>query len=225
MNPVLAQLAENMQKLASQHIPKAYRLGKEKGQRKYGISPLWGDRDNVNVSLLLNRHSQELAKTMTTMEAVVASGVSLDAVIEHLIGRSGAWSWVLSPALAMGLASYVDETRKEIAQAEAIPSNDIGIIWLTAEDQRVCSKCLYLAGRWFDAKTAYEIAARIHPGCRCPANFDVGTPGEAMVGPLESYHPGTAQDVYRDLHIAELAGDRVKRARRLNPGLHPGRMN
>ena len=216
MDPVLAKLAEDMQKLASQWIPRSYQLGKEKGQRRYNVIRPWGDRDNVNVALLLEAHSHQLAKTMAGMEIATAAGSSLSTLLEGLAGRSATWSWVLSPALAMGLASYVDETRAEIGQAEAIPANDIGVIWLTAEDQRVCSKCLYLAGRWFDARTAYDIAARIHPGCRCPAHFDVGTPDEAMVGPLETYRPGTAQEVYQNLHISELAGARVKRARRMN---------
>jgi hypothetical protein len=90
---------------------------------------------------------------------------------------------------------------------------DIGIIWYTAEDSKVCPRCQYLAGRWFDAKEAYDIASKFHPHCRCPAHFDVGTPDEALVGPIPDYKPGTAQDVYRDLGIEGLISKRISRAR------------
>ncbi|WP_303677625.1 hypothetical protein [Dehalococcoides mccartyi] len=191
-----------MQTLATRYIPQAYQLGKIKVQQKYGVVVPWGDKDNVNIELLLTRHAEELSRTMANMEQLAAEGRPLSELIDNLIKRASSWSWVLSPALSMGTAAYIDSARSEISEIDDVEPNDIGIIWLTAEDSRVCPKCLLLAGRWFDAREAYHIAATIHPGCRCSAHFDVGTPDTAMVGPLEGYRPGMAQDVYRDLNIA-----------------------
>ena len=119
------------------------------------------------------------------------------------------------PAMAMGMAAGVDDSRTEIAKAESIPASDIGIIWSTRDDDKVCSKCQFLNGRWFDAKEAYALVATVHPGCRCPPTWDVGTPDEAIVGPIEGYKPGTAQDIYRDLNIEGVTKGRVAKARRL----------
>lgn len=205
MNETLSNLAQEIQKQAESFIPKAYRLGQKKAQTRYGIVKPWGDRDNVNIALLLNRHAEELSKSMAKIDQIVSQGGSLEQGINSLLARVSSWAWVLAPALAMGLAEYTSSNRQEIAATEGISVDDIGIIWLTARDARVCPKCQYLNGRWFDAKQAYEVAATIHPGCRCPQHFDVGVPSEAMVGPIPGYRPGTAQDVYRDLNIEGLA--------------------
>jgi hypothetical protein len=230
MNEILASLSKNMQLAASQFLVLAYTLGRNKAAKKYGILP-WGEIDNVNIAMLINRHAQELAASMAALELRASQGEPLKDLLDGLIHRVGSWSWVLSPALALGLAAYVDTARRDIAtqiQVETVPpgkppisgavgvlpaANDIGIIWYTAEDKRVCPKCLYLAGRWFDAKQAYDLARSIHIGCRCSAFFDIGMPDEALVGPIPGYKPGTAQDVYRDLHVDGLASARTRRAR------------
>lgn len=219
MNARLSAIAAGMQTAAQSYIPKAYQLGREKAQSKYGTVVPWSDADNVNVELLLNRHAQELEASMVTLELQAAEGKPVQDLIKRLINRAASWAWVLSPALAMGLAAYINAARNEIGRAEGLEPNDIGIIWLTAEDEKVCKKCLYLAGRWFPAKQAYEIASTIHIGCRCSRFFDVGIPSEAMVGPIPGYKPGTADDVYRNLGadtISGLAQERINRARRLN---------
>lgn len=215
MNPVLSGMAKALATLAALYIPRAYRMGKDKARRKYaGAVPAWGDADAANVEILLSRHGEELARTLAGIEAAAAMGeMTLGAGLAALANRSGSWSWVLSPALAMGLAAGIDGARMEISREEDLPPEEIGIIWYAAEDARVCKKCLYLAGRWFDAHEAYEIAATIHPNCRCPASFDIGTPSEALVGPIPEYRPGTAQDIYRDLGVSGLIRDREKRAR------------
>ena len=89
--------------------------------------------------------------------------------------------------------------------------NDIGVIWYNCEDEEVCEKCHYLAGRWFDAKDAYLIASQIHEGCRCKDCFDVGIPSEALVGPIPGYKPGTKQHIHQDLNIDRLVKDRELR--------------
>lgn len=234
MNSILADLAETMQKQAGTYIPQAYALGKAKGQSKYGTSVPWSDMDNVNVELLLNRHAEELQQAFVGIEQRINEGHSLKDELTKLVKRAASWAWVLSPALAMGLAAYVNTNRQLIAESisteerqtteppvwnkpkqtvEMIEPNDIGVIWLNARDQRVCKRCLYLSGRWFPAKQAYEIAATIHPGCRCPSSFDIGTPDEATVGPIPGYKPGTAQDIYRDLNIDGSIRDSMRRAR------------
>ena len=213
MRPELEKLALEMQKLAMVYLPLAYLLGKRKAEKKYGIKQKWSDKDNVNVEILLNRHAEELSGSMATIEKQVSEGKPVEGLIDNLISRAGSWAWVLSPALAMGLSAYVDDNRTEIGKIENLNSNNIGIIWYTAEDSRVCKICSYLAGRWFDAKQAYDLAAKVHPGCRCPAHFDVGTPDEALSGPIPDYKPGTAQDIYRDLNISGLVQAREKRAR------------
>jgi hypothetical protein len=218
MEPVLMELAAEMQKAANSYIPKAYEIGRAKAQAKYGVVKPWGESDNVNVELLLTRHAAELSTSMARVEQAANAGKPLAGLIDGLLKRASAWSWTLFPAMAMGLAAYVEQNRTEIAVVEKIPASDIGIIWLTAEDERVCKKCLYLAGRWFPAKQAYEIATTIHPGCRCSRFFDVGTPDEAMVGPIPGYRAGTADDVYRDLNVegvGNLTKEREKRARRI----------
>lgn len=214
MNPVLSELAKQIQLAAARFIPLAYALGRKKAAKKYGVKP-WGEKDNVNVTMLLNRHAEELAQSMARIEESASQGESLSALIGGLINRAGSWSWALSPAVAMGLASYVDDARQDIAEVEGLPAANIGIIWYTAEDARVCKRCLYLSGRWFDAKEAYALASTIHRNCRCSAHFDVGTPDEALVGPIPGYKPGTAQDVYRDLHVDGLVSARDKRAREI----------
>ena len=212
MNPVLSDLAKKLQLAAAAFIPLAYTLGRKKAEKKYGARP-WGEKDNVNVATLLNRNAEELSKSMAAIELKVSEGAVIGGLIDNLLGRVGSWSWVLSPALAMGLASYVDDARQDIARVEALPASDIGIIWYNAEDAKVCQRCLYLSGRWFDAKEAYALASTIHPNCRCSAYFDVGTPDEALVGPIPGYKPGTAQDVYSDLHVDGLVAARNRRAR------------
>jgi len=87
--------------------------------------------------------------------------------------------------------------------------NDIGIIWYNFEDEKVCEKCQYLAGRWFAAKDAYLIASQIHEGCRCKDCFDVGIPSEALVGPIPGYRPGANQDIFKDLKIDDLIIKRI----------------
>jgi hypothetical protein len=221
VNELLIELAKSIQVLALNYIPKAYLLGKAKAAKKYGTKPIWTDKDKVNVELLLGRHAEELSTSMAALENKVVQGTSIDDAITMFRNRLSSWSWVLSPAVADGLSAYVDENRNEIARQEQIPSGDIGVIWYNARDAKVCPKCLYLSGRWFDAKQAYEIAATIHPNCRCPAHFDVGTPDEALVGPLPDYKPGAISDVYRDLNINGLTKERVARARRLNERGNP----
>ena len=201
MNQALSNLAQGIQQQAGVFIPKAYALGRAKAQRKYGVVVPWGDRDNVAVEQLLARHADELSTSMAAIDAQQSQGAPIDHLIDNLIGRVHSWSWALVPALAMGLATYVDRARGEIGATEQLEPNDIGIIWSTAGDARVCKTCDYLNGRWFDAKEAYALAATVHRGCRCPAHWDVGTPDEALVGPIPGYKPGTAQDIYRDLGI------------------------
>jgi hypothetical protein len=220
LNDTLSELSKKMQLAAASFIPLAYTMGRNKAAKKYGLHA-WGEIDNVNIITLLNRHAEELSKSMSAIELRASQGEPLSDLLDGLISRIGSWAWVLSPALALGMASYVDTNRHQIADQIQVEigntdPDDIGIIWYTAEDRRVCSKCLYLAGRWFDAKQAYALAASVHGGtgtCRCPAHFDIGTPNEALVGPIPGYQPGTAQDVYRDLNIEGLSSTRIRRAR------------
>lgn len=89
----------------------------------------------------------------------------------------------------------------------------VGIIWYTAEDDRVCYQCDYLNGRWFPSEQAYQIASSIHPNCRCPAHFDIGTPSDASVGSIGDYNANsTADDIFS--HIGEEARNRYNRERR-----------
>ena len=169
MNPALVSLAAQIQANFAKYAPKAYQLGKAKAQRKYGIIQPWGERDTVNVELLLIQHAAALSRSMALIESKASQGVPVASLIEGLISRASSWSWALAPALSMGLAAYVDQTRTAIAEQESTPKqimepNDIGIIWWTAEDVKVCEKCNYLSGRWFDAHHAYEIANTVHPG-------------------------------------------------------------
>ncbi|HSW57385.1 MAG TPA: hypothetical protein VLH15_03205 [Dehalococcoidales bacterium] len=212
----MAELAKQMQLAAGIYLPLAYTLGRSKVQKQYNIIRPWGMNDQVNVELLLHRHSEELARSFARIEERVSQGEELSDLLNGLTKRLSAWSWVLYPALAAGMAAGVNETRREISHEENIPADDIGIIWYNAKDNRVCDTCLYLTGRWFDAREAYDLAAKVHPGCRCPAHFDIGTPNEAIVAPIAGYRPGTAQDVYRDLNVAGLAQARISRARQIN---------
>jgi len=197
MNPALADLAVSMQRLATQYIPRAYALGRDKILKRYGQILAWGERDNANLEILLSRHAKELQRAMAALELKIGQG----ATVEQAVGliNENLWTWALSPATAVGIAAGVDASRAIIARAENLDPSDIGVIWLTAEDAKVCKKCLYLAGRWFNAKDAYEIAATIHPHCRCPAHFDVGVPSEALVGPLPNYRAGTSEQVFENL--------------------------
>lgn len=201
MNPRLVEVGKIIQMLASRYIPRAYALGRGKVSSKYRLFKPWDASDNANIEVLLNRHGIELAKSLANMETALAEGETLETLIEGLLDRTGLWAWVLSPAMAAGMAAGVDDSRREIARQEGLPVDEIGIIWLTAEDEKVCKKCLYMAGRWFDAHHAYDIASTIHPHCRCPAHFDVGTPSEAMVGPLPGYRPDRLGLVYGDLGL------------------------
>ena len=162
MNPILALLANEMQQLASLYIPLSYAIGKKKAARRGSIKP-WSAKDSAIVELLLIRHAQELQGTMVTLEQGIAEGMTLQDAVNSLLSRVSAWAWVLSPTLAAGLSAGVDENRAEIAEEEGLPVQDIGVLWYTAEDGKVCKRCDYLAGRWFPAKQAYEIAATIHP--------------------------------------------------------------
>ena len=96
----------------------------------------------------------------------------------------------------------------------AVSNNEpVGIIWYTAEDDRVCYQCDYLNGRWFPSEQAYQIASSIHPNCRCPAHFIIGTPSDASVGPIGDYNANsTADDIFS--HIGEEARNRYNRERR-----------
>ena len=89
----------------------------------------------------------------------------------------------------------------------------VGIIWYTAEDDRVCYQCNYLNGRWFPSEQAYQLASSIHPNCRCPAHFDIGVPSDALVGSIGDYNANsTADDIFS--HIGEEARNRYNRERR-----------
>ena len=180
MNPVLADLSEQMQKQATSYLPKAYLVGKLKAQRRVGILSKWSDRDRANIILLLNRHAEELSKAMVTAETRIAAGETLASILETFAGRVGAWSWALYPAMSLGMTSYVDDNRTEIAemlppppaeqgQVARVPENDIGIIWHIV-DETACKICHYLNGRWFDAHEAYDLAAAVHPNCLLPDN-------------------------------------------------------
>ena len=167
MNPALVSLAAQIQANFARYAPKAYQLGKAKGQKKYGVIKPWGEKDSVNLEILLNQHAAAVSRSMALIESKASQGVPVASLLEGLINRSSSWSWALAPALSMGLAAYVDQTRTEISRAESTEAkpmdpNDIGIIFWTSEDTRVCEKCNYMAGRWFDAHHAYEIARTIH---------------------------------------------------------------
>lgn len=89
----------------------------------------------------------------------------------------------------------------------------VGVIWFTAEDDRVCRKCDFLNGRWFPAEQAYQLASSIHPHCRCPQHFRVGVPSDALVGPIGDYNANsTADDILS--HIGEQAQSRYNQGRR-----------
>ena len=226
MNEILSDMASDIQTQFAAYLPKAYQTGRIKAERKYGVisgGMAWDDRDNANIALLLNRHAEELSKSMANAEQQVNDGKPINEVIQNFIGRVSSWSWALFPAMALGMAAFVDDNRQAITETirerqpdllEPIHPSDIGIIWHTAGDGRVCKICDFLNGRWFDAKEAYDIAAKTHPGCRCGHYFDVGTPDEALVGPIDNYHPGSSQDIYRDLHVHGLAQARNQTARR-----------
>jgi len=186
MNPTLIDLAEEMQKAAMVYIPMAYQLGREKAQTRYGIVVPWRDVDAVHVEMLLNRHAQELATSFGRMELEIIEGKPMADALETLANTVGRWAWALEPAQVMGLASYVDATRTEIGREEGLPAEDIGVLWLTARDAKVCPRCHHLNGRWFPATEAYELAATVHPLCRCSRYFDVGVPSDAMVGPMDA---------------------------------------
>jgi hypothetical protein len=75
MNPVFSQLAQQIQAQAADFLPRAYALGKKKTQQKWGISAgQWTDKDNANISLLLTRHADELAKSMAALEQRANAG-------------------------------------------------------------------------------------------------------------------------------------------------------
>jgi uncharacterized Zn finger protein (UPF0148 family) len=80
--------------------------------------------------------------------------------------------------------------RRDESVAEVPDKNDeeIGIIWWNSRDDNVCEKCLEMTGRWFPNDDAFQLAKQIHPegGCRCVKHFDVGTPSEALVGPVKA---------------------------------------
>ena len=206
-----------MQKQFAMYAPRAYQAGKLKVQRKYNLVKPWGERDNANIAVLLSRHAEEVSMSMAKAEQLIATGVSVQDVIAGYIARAGAWSWALFPAMAMGMTASVDDNRQEISaqlppppgqlsgQVALVPANDIGIIWHTAGDGRVCKVCDFLNGRWFDGKEAVDLASKVHVHCRCNQYWDVGTPDEALVGPIPDYKPGTAQDIYSNLNIAGLA--------------------
>lgn len=169
MNPALVSLAAQIQTAAAQYIPKAYALGKLKAQKKYKLVQPWGERDAVNVELLLIQHAAAVSRSMAAIELQASQGKPIVDLLQGLINRASSWSWALAPALSMGLATYVDQNRNEISREESteakpLDANDIGIIWWTAEDVKVCEKCNYLSGRWFDAHHAYEVANTVHPG-------------------------------------------------------------
>lgn len=89
----------------------------------------------------------------------------------------------------------------------------VGVIWFTAEDDRVCRKCDFLNGRWFPAEQAYQLASSIHPHCRCPQHFRVGVPSDALVGTIGDYNANsTADDILS--HIGEEAQARYNQGRR-----------
>ena len=210
MNPILEILATQIQSLATTYIPIAYAMGKKKAARRGKLKP-WSDKDSANVEMLLIRHAQELQGTMVSLEQGVNEGMTLEEAVNNLLSRVSSWAWVLSPTLAAGLSAGVDENRIEFAEDENIPAQDVGVLWYTAEDGKVCKRCDYLAGRWFPAKQAYELAATVHPNCRCPAHFDVGIPSEALVGPIPGYQAGTIDSVFHNL--GQIDSRIAKRAR------------
>ena len=225
MNNTLMALAEMMQAAFAAHAPKAYQAGRLKIRQKYGVIKPWGQKDNVNISVLLNRHAEELAKAMAKAEARLVKGESIEEVVAGFLSRVDSWSWALFPAMTLGMTTSLESNRQEIA-AKLPPGkkpnllgmsspDSIGIIWHIV-DQDACRVCQYLNGRWFDAREAYDLASRVHPNCRCPKEFDVGTPDEATVGPIEDYKPGTISDVYRNLNVSGLAQARMSRVRRAN---------
>lgn len=189
-----------MQDLAAEYIPKGYALGRAKVEARYGIVIPWTDADNANLQVLLNRHAEVLKDSFTRMEQEIIDGKPAGDVVKKLHGRLHMWSWVLSPALAMGIAGYIDGARNHIGRAEGVPAEDIGVIWDTAHDPKVCPKCQYLNGRWFSARDAYVLAANVHPGCRCPQHFDVGDPSDALVGPVPNYRLAGVIDIFRGLN-------------------------
>ena len=107
----------------------------------------------------------------------------------------------------------VDETMAEIVQRDELPLGEIGRIWYTEKDDHVCPKCQYLNGRWFDTKDAHMIASLMGCGCRCSAQFDLGTPERAIVGPVPGYRPGTGEAIYHKLD--ELIAERNQRAQEM----------
>ena len=171
-----------MQKQFAMYAPRAYQAGKLKVQRKYNLVKPWGERDNANIAVLLSRHAEEVSMSMAKAEQLIATGVSVQDVIAGYIARAGAWSWALFPAMAMGMTASVDDNRQEISaqlppppgqpsgQIALVPANDIGIIWHTAGDGRVCKVCDFLNGRWFDGKEAVDLASKVHPHCLLPEN-------------------------------------------------------
>ncbi len=87
MNVTLAELAQQIQKQAGIFIPLAYTLGRQKVLKHYGINRTWGAIDQVNIEILLHRHSEELAKSFSKIEERVSQGEQLADLIQGLINR------------------------------------------------------------------------------------------------------------------------------------------
>jgi len=115
--------------------------------------------------------------------------------VEH--GLDPTHIWAQSYLMAAGLLRKRPRPL-DVKADEDNPQYEIGIIWNISGDQRVCKKCLRLAGCWLDALDAYTMASTLGCKCRCPDMFVFGAPNEAWADPLPGYKPGVVESIIRD---------------------------
>jgi len=168
---------------------------------------------------------QKLARQASTWAWTASPALALGKMrVAQLIEAARQARDTMLASESVEFMSEVDRIIDELSDGGLVPPEEgsgvyagepVGVIWFTAEDDRVCTKCDYLNGRWFSAQQAYQLASSIHPHCRCPQHFRVGIPSDALVGPIGDYNANsTADDILS--HIGEEAQSRYNRERRQN---------
>jgi len=235
-----SELVENICTIADRHLPNAYYIGMQQALKEMRITHKWDEKDQVNVNELLEQFRIEVlnkvgAISMLPKEQIIPA-------LKQFSRHATSWAWTSSPAMALGKLRVVElvnalkqEQRLQLANSieqstgnqlingdfnltnDAKPTHDpdnepIGLIWYTEHDDKVCSKCDFLNGRWFAGNMAYQLASSIHPNCRCSANFHLGYPSDAPVGPIGDYNANsTIDDIF-----SQIGGGLRANARRLN---------
>lgn len=188
---ILSHLGDDMAKAGREHLPAAYATGKGYAAAKSGVA-LAGRAEDANrayqsvakneafIGQFLSRLEHDIsAVDPLDFEDVDVFLAEIDRVFDIYANRIDAWTNYAEQSYLDGFMAGAGEAADSLATDWGVTSEEVGMIWHTAEDEKVCEICADLDGEWFPA-SEMDLSTEAHNGCRCPEYFELAPNPDAV---------------------------------------------